>query len=274
MSRNVITLSRVLLACVLTLGSLTTPGLSASAEEEPDLSISVDASADEVLSGSNVTYTVTVTNRGTAAATAFNVVDELPDETTFVSCATTGGGVCAGTGNTRSVSFDGLAAGASVSVTLVAEVRCALADQTEMTNIAEVHLLTPDPADDEVENEAAFVTVRNPPPVISGAAANPAMLWPPNHQMVNVAVNYNVTDNCGPVSLGLRVRSSEPTNGTGDGDTAPDWQVINEHLVRLRAERAGAGDGRTYTITIVATDSAGQPSSRDVNVSVPKSQKK
>jgi uncharacterized repeat protein (TIGR01451 family) len=273
MSRNPLTLGAVLAAYVLIFGYPATPG-RAALEEEADLSVNVEASAEEVLSGSNVTYTVEVTNRGAAAAAAFDVVDELPSETTFVSCAATGGAACVGTGNTRSVSFGGLAPGASVSVTLVAAVSCAPADGTEVANIAEVHPLVPDPGDDEVENETVFVNVRNPPPVISGAAANPSSLWPPNHQWINVGIGYTATDNCGPVSLGLRVVSSEPVNGTGDGDTAPDWQVVDAHLVRLRAERAGNGNGRTYTITISATDSAGQTSTKDVTVAVPKNQKK
>lgn len=92
--------------------------------------------------------------------------------------------------------------------------------------------------------------------------------------MVNVAVNYSVEDHCGPVNLSLSVKSNEPINGTGEGDGAPDWQVVNAHLVRLRSERGGKGNGRVYTITITATDSAGQLTSKAVTVSVPKNQKK
>ena len=82
-------------------------------------------------------------------------------------------------------------------------------------------------------------------------------------------MEYTIIDNCGPVTVALSVSSNEPVNGTGDGNTAPDWQIVNEHLVRLRAERAGNGTGRVYTITITATDSAGESSSADVAVSVP-----
>jgi len=41
--------------------------------------------------------------------------------------------------------------------------------------------------------------------------------------------------------------------------------------VSLRAERAGGGSGRVYTITVVATDRAGNTSLCVVKVSVPKS---
>ena len=86
--------------------------------------------------------------------------------------------------------------------------------------------------------------------------------------MVNVAVNYNVTDNCGPVTCALSVSSNEPINGTGDGDTAPDWEIVDAHHVRLRAERAGNGTGRIYTITITCRDSAGNSSNKNVRVQV------
>jgi hypothetical protein len=86
--------------------------------------------------------------------------------------------------------------------------------------------------------------------------------------MVNVTINYSATDNCGPVATSLSVGSNEPVNGTGDGDTAPDWVVVDAHHVQLRAERAGNGSGRTYTITITATDSAGNTSTQTVKVAV------
>jgi hypothetical protein len=43
---------------------------------------------------------------------------------------------------------------------------------------------------------------------------------------------------------------------------------VNAHHVRLRAERAGTGSGRFYTITITCTDSAGNSTSKDVAVFV------
>jgi hypothetical protein len=90
--------------------------------------------------------------------------------------------------------------------------------------------------------------------------------------MVNVTVNYNVTDNCGSSSCTLSVSSNEPINGTGDGDTAPDWQIVDANHVRLRAERAGNGNGRVYTITITCHDSVGNSSSKSVTVRAPISQ--
>lgn len=230
-----------------------------------ELSIGLTASPNPVVTGSNVTYTITVTNEGTGPASTFTVTDELPAETTFVSCVATGGGLCSGSGNSRTVTFDSLAAGASATVTLVAQVNCELRDGTVFGNTAIVKSLVPDPEGDEEEDDSETVqtTASNPPPMITGASVSPSSLWSPNHKLVNAAVSYKVVDNCGSVTTQLSVTSNEPINGTGDGDTAPDWEIVDNHLVRLRAERAGKGSGRVYTITITATDSAGGSSTRN-----------
>jgi uncharacterized repeat protein (TIGR01451 family) len=235
-----------------------------------DLSITKTDSPDPVTTGNNLTYTVTVTNNGPDIANTVTVTDKLPAETTFVSCSSTGGGVCGGSDNNRTVTFPSLASGESETITFVSTVNCSVADGTVISNTATVSSVTPDP--DLSNNSAtATTTASNPPPVITGAAADPAVLWPPNHRMVNVTVNYNVTDNCPlpPGSCTLSVTSNEPINGTGDGNTSPDWIVLDDHHVLLRAERAGNGNGRIYTITITCIDSGGNSSSEEVEVTVP-----
>lgn len=109
------------------------------------------------------------------------------------------------------------------------------------------------------------------PPAINDLFVTPPVLWPPNHKMKNVTVNYTSTDNCpGPISCNITVTSDEPENGTGDGDEAPDWDVLNDHHLKLRAERAGNGDGRVYTIKVTCTDQYGNSTDSIRTVLVPK----
>ena len=109
-------------------------------------------------------------------------------------------------------------------------------------------------------------------PVVSTPTTNPNTLWPPNHQMVDVAVNYTATDNC-PLTCVLTVTSNEPINGLGDGDAAPDWEVIDDHNLRLRAERSGKGNGRLYTITTTCTDAGNHVAVKTSTVFVPRNMK-
>ena len=59
----------------------------------------------------------------------------------------------------------------------------------------------------------------------------------------------------------------------GDGNTASDWDLVDIDsgiiTLRLRAESSGSGDGRIYTITITATDEAGNSSTSGVEIIVP-----
>ncbi|MDN3655524.1 M12 family metallo-peptidase [Ferruginibacter paludis] len=108
-------------------------------------------------------------------------------------------------------------------------------------------------------------------PVIANITATPSSLWPPDHKMNKVLIGYTAVDNCSPpakVTTALKVASNEPVNGTGDGDTAPDWIVQDNHQVSIRAERAGTGNGRIYTIFITATDDCGNKSMDSTHVIV------
>src|SRR5207302_6838251 len=100
------------------------------------------------------------------------------------------------------------------------------------------------------------------PPVIASVTPSTGSLWPPDHKMVGVTLNVQATDNVdpSPVCRIDSVSSNEPINGLGDGDTAPDWLITGLLALDLRAERAGEGSGRIYSIAVNCTDHAGNAS--------------
>jgi len=106
------------------------------------------------------------------------------------------------------------------------------------------------------------------PPTITAASVNPSMLWPPNHKMVNVTINYNATDNCDPPVCKI---SSVTSNEQIDNS---DYLIVDAHHVQLSADRSGNGNGRIYSITIACTDASGNSSSQIVTVYVPHDQGK
>jgi len=113
------------------------------------------------------------------------------------------------------------------------------------------------------------IVVDTTAPVIVSVTANPNVLWPPNHQMVNVAVAVNAVDvvDPSPTAHIISVSSNQPVNGTGDGDTAPDWNITGPLTVQLRSERSH-GVTRVYTITVEAADDSGNTVTSTVQVVV------
>ncbi len=112
------------------------------------------------------------------------------------------------------------------------------------------------------------------PPTIVGAHASPNVLWPPNHKWVNVSIAVDTEDSCDShVSCTiLDVTSNEPINGVGDGNTEPDWMVTGDSTLKLRAERAGTGSGRIYTVHFRCDDDFGNRTEGTVAVTVPHDQ--
>lgn len=133
-----------------------------------------------------------------------------------------------------------------------------------------------DSATNSTSCSTMVVVVDTTPPVIVSASASPNVLWPPNHKFVNIVVTARVTDTCSATTWKIiGVTSNESVNAKGSGKTSPDWQITGDHKLKLRAERAGPGNGRVYSITLQATDTSGNLSAvKVVTVTVPHSQGK
>lgn len=127
-------------------------------------------------------------------------------------------------------------------------------------------------------DDLVVVTVRDTQaPMVQWTIA-PTTLWPPNHKMRRVAHGAFAIDVCDPSPLiAATIGSSEPVNGLGDGDAAPDWRVATNGNGTLdlwvRAERGGGASGRLYTLDGVATDHSGNHSAAVGYVTVPHDQR-
>jgi hypothetical protein len=115
-----------------------------------------------------------------------------------------------------------------------------------------------------------IITVNdNVAPQITGLTVSKEILTPPNHKMQDITVNYTITDNCvSSPAITFTVTSNEPDNGTGDGDTNNDFEVIDNHHIRLRAERAANGNGRIYKILVTADDGCNSITKDSIEVRV------
>ncbi|MDT4896602.1 MAG: hypothetical protein QOH25_1679 [Acidobacteriota bacterium] len=120
-----------------------------------NLLVQQGATPDPVTVGQNITYITTVTNKGPDTVHNVKVTDNLPDSLTFVSCAATNGGVCAGTANNHTVMLPSLANNAQASITIVATVNDSLTEGTVINNTVTIESPTPDP---DRSNNSATVT--------------------------------------------------------------------------------------------------------------------
>jgi hypothetical protein len=140
----------------------------------------------------------------------------------------------------------------------------AMAQGTLELGMTTVTLRVTDSEGEMDEDEVVFDIVDTTPPRLA-ILPDPDVLWPPNHKMRDVHVRFRVVDACSipeDIEIALRdVRSSEPPNGIGDGNTEPDIMGADigrpDDHIRLRAERSGPGVGRVYTLVYSATDAAG-----------------
>ncbi len=126
------------------------------------------------------------------------------------------------------------------------------------------------------EDASADADVIDATPPSIEVELTPALLWPPNHRLENITATVVATDNCPGVSFALSsVSSDEPDDaqGGGDGHTTGDIRGLQlgtaDLAFLLRAERQGAGDGRVYTATYVATDGSGNEAEDSAEVRVP-----
>jgi len=127
-----------------------------------DLGVIKSANRTTVEPGSQIIYTISVSNSGPDAATNVLVIDTLPASLTLQSCASTAGGVCSNIGNAVNVAFAALPLNNSATITIVARVNPLTAPGAAIANGA---FLQTDSADPNPANNSSTntVTVVAPP---------------------------------------------------------------------------------------------------------------
>jgi uncharacterized repeat protein (TIGR01451 family) len=150
-----------------------------------DFTITQTASPLTVTAGNQITYNITITNNGPAAATVA-INDLLPRNfVTFVSCTPGPGAVCdKGAGLNRTIGFASLLSGESGSVTIVAQSISTLLNGDTITNTSTVSNSTAvdtNPADNA---DTTNVTVSAPQSATNFIVANSTgpILAPPRSQ--------------------------------------------------------------------------------------------
>ena len=130
-------------------------------------------------------------------------------------------------------------------------------------------------ATDAVGNRAVSapvdVVVDNTPPVLA-VEASPAFIWPPNNKLVPVQIAVSLID-----AIDVAPTVVLEVVACNDG-CSPSADIVgaaigsNDRSVSVRAKRTGAGNGRTYSLTYKATDSAGNSVRKTVQIVVPHDQ--
>jgi pimeloyl-ACP methyl ester carboxylesterase len=123
--------------------------------------------------------------------------------------------------------------------------------------------LTVDDGNGNTDTDTVDVTVMDSTPPSLSVSLSPDVLWPANHKMVSITASIQASDSCdeSPNVELVSIISNEADNGVGDGNTSDDIQGAgfgtDDWTFSLRADRAGKGPGRIYTVTYGATDASG-----------------
>jgi uncharacterized repeat protein (TIGR01451 family) len=110
-----------------------------------DLATTISAFPDLVTPGSIITYQINVANKGPNGAESVVIVDDLPDEVTFVSCSASNEAACGVTGNLNSVTLSKLNSGSSVNVTLKVRVKQQIVKTRVISNTVTANSTIKDP---------------------------------------------------------------------------------------------------------------------------------
>ena len=169
-----------------------------------DLAITQSASPTTVTAGSNVTFAMTITNKGPFSARNVQIIDSLPQNN--VVSATPSQGSCGAVANFQlGCALGSLASGSSATVTVV----MAPAAAGQFTNMVSVSSDSPD-TDGTNNTSSATVTV-NPAPDFSFSAASMALVAHPGGSVTDTLTFSALNGLIGTIALSCVVSGPPPT---------------------------------------------------------------
>src|ERR1700736_647969 len=215
-----------------------------------DIAVAKIASSGTVTVGSNVTFTVTVTNNGPSDATGVQITDPLPAGLTFVSATPSQGTYTSGTGVWD---IGAIASGASVTLALTATVTATGSLTNTATKTAE------NETDPVAGNNSASVTITGQAPDLTIAKSHVGSF------VRGSTGNYSVTvSNIGPVaSSGLvTVSDTLPAGLTPSTASGTGWGcgIAGQTVTCPRSDAlAAAGSYPVITIAVAVSQAATSP---------------
>jgi len=119
-------------------------------------------------------------------------------------------------------------------------------------------------------NPAILARIVNTPPNCSGLTTSPRILSPANNKLRTITISGATDADGDPLTYSItNVKQDEPVDAHGQGERAPDAQLVSGTQVKVRAERSGGGNGRVYEISVSVADDAGATCTGTVTVAVP-----
>ncbi len=213
---------------------------------EADLSVTKTDSPDPVLLGSDITYTVVVSNSGPSTGSQVTLTDTLPGGVSFVSSAASPG-TCSGT-STVTCTLGSLASGDSATVTIVVTPNSA----GDLTNTASVTATESDSSTGD--NTASETTTVNP-----AANLSLAKTASPNPVLLGEELTYTLTvNNSGPsAGTAVTVTDTLPVGVSFVSSAASPGTCSGTSTVTCTLGSLASGDSATVTI-VVTPNSTGE----------------
>ena len=213
---------------------------------DADLAITKTDSPDPVIVGSNLTYTITVTNNGPAAATGVTVTDALPAGVTFVSTTPSQGSCSVSVLNVVTCNLGGLANAASATIAVVVTPNAVGA----LSNTATVTAVETDPnaANNSATASSTVVAVTADLGITVTDAPDPANVGS------NLGYTITLTNNGPSAATGITVTDVLPA-GVAFVSSTPSQGSCSGTLTVI-CNLGGLANAANATITVVVTPSA------------------